>query len=292
MPSGSPTPSSSSSRSSATPPPAISPKKTSRDKGKSKATTSADHGKNEGVDLNWDYQPPAGAVLLNDKDEDAGEFDWDAVNNDDDIELWLIRVPEGIKPKHLANLEVDVPSSSKSSCIGTLQRKHAAFDFWSVGDDDSQPTGGEEIKSLSCLLPRKSKKGKLYPAPKPIAHRIVVAAQAIIPTPPTDAGATQYTNPPRHSYSKEVLKHKFMPTGSMVDVTSSHTEDVVMAEVEAISTSDQSSPKKRREQLATVEPEPDVEKNAKKSKGKKRKGDVADTSEMPAKKSKKSKSSS
>ncbi|KAJ3506952.1 hypothetical protein NLJ89_g6571 [Agrocybe chaxingu] len=294
MPSGSPTSSSSSPRSSETPPPTISPKqRTSKDKGKTKATAPGDHGKNEGVDLNWDYKPPAGAVLLNDKDEDAGEFDWDAVNDDDDVELWLIRVPEGIKPKHLVNLEVDVPSSSKSSCIGTLQRKHAAFDLWSVGDDDSQPIGGEEIKSLECLLPRKSKKGKLFPAPKPITHHIVIAAKAVTPTPPIDAGAMQYKNPSRHSYPNEVLKHKFMPTGSMVDVMNSHTEDVVMADIETTSTPEQPSPKKIHNKfLASVEPEHEVEKYTKKSKGKKRKGDVADTLETPAKKSKKSKSAS
>lgn len=54
-------------------------------------------------------------------------------------------------------------ASSQTACIGTLNRKHSSFDIWSIGDGDEQPVGGEEIKSLSCLLPRKGKKGEFYP---------------------------------------------------------------------------------------------------------------------------------
>jgi hypothetical protein len=94
----SPSPSASgSSRSSATSEPTISVKKTSKkskDKGKQKSSTG--EGKNEGVDQNWAYKPPAGAVLI-EEDVDAGEFDWDKVNGDD-VELWLIRVPESVSP--------------------------------------------------------------------------------------------------------------------------------------------------------------------------------------------------
>jgi len=39
------------------------------------------------------------------------------------------------------------------------------FDLWALDEEeDSQnPVGGGEIKAISCLLPRKKKKGKLYP---------------------------------------------------------------------------------------------------------------------------------
>jgi hypothetical protein len=64
-------------------------------KGKKKAS-SAEQAKSEGVGPNWKYAPPSGAVLVNCKDEDAKEFDWDAINNDDDVELWLIRIPDSV----------------------------------------------------------------------------------------------------------------------------------------------------------------------------------------------------
>jgi hypothetical protein len=42
------------------------------------------------------YQPPPGSVLF-DNDVDFGEFDWDSVENDEDIELWLVRVPDSVR---------------------------------------------------------------------------------------------------------------------------------------------------------------------------------------------------
>lgn len=171
----------STSGSSRSPTPQILPKKKksgAKDKGKQKAALVP--ARSEGVDPHWTYAPPSGSVLVDNTETDAGGFDWDAVNDNDDVELWLIRIPDAVcgtfkllrmveiefcqvKPKHLENLKIDLPTSSTSACIGTLERKQTSYDIWSVGDDDNQPIGGEEIKGISCLLPRKSKKGRLYP---------------------------------------------------------------------------------------------------------------------------------
>ncbi|KAG5351048.1 hypothetical protein C0989_008181 [Termitomyces sp. Mn162] len=208
--------SSSSSDREPTPPP-----KKLKDKGKKKsvAIPTDGKGKNEGPDPNWDYKPPPGVTLLQDVG-DAGEFDWDAVANDNDTELWLIRVPESIKPKYLENMTLEtLKSTKKSSRMATLKRTHATFDIWSVGEDDDANIGGEEVKALSCLLPRKTKNGKLYPAPKPIARHLVVSAQAVAPTPdPASTSPAQiqpYTRPPRENYPKDVLTHSFQPYGSL-----------------------------------------------------------------------------
>lgn len=301
----SPSPSGSgSSRSSATPEPTISVKKTSKkskDKGKQKSSTG--QGKNEGVDQNWAYKPPAGAVLI-EEDVDAGEFDWDKVNSDD-VDLWLIRVPESVKPKYLENLQVEVPSSSKSTRIGTVKRKHATFDIWSIGgDDDDLPIGGEEIKSISCLLPKKGKKGKLYPAPKPFARHLVIAAQAVVPSPiaPSESGPDpetgKYKSVPRQRYPTELLTHRFLPYGSVSGV-----DEFVVGPVEGkdvamdVDVKDVASPKKEKKVNDKKKDEAVEEKDTKKSpvvetkksKGKKRKGD-ADVTDTPAlKKSKKAK---
>lgn len=71
-----------------------------------------------------------------------------------------------VKPQYLENLQIQMPMSSRpsqSTCVGTVKRKLTTFDIWSVGNDNEQSVGGEEMKSLSCLLPRKKMKGKLYP---------------------------------------------------------------------------------------------------------------------------------
>ncbi|KJA21031.1 hypothetical protein HYPSUDRAFT_55692 [Hypholoma sublateritium FD-334 SS-4] len=270
----SPSPSSSSS-SSVTPPPTIpissNKKKGAKDKSK-KASASADAGKNEGADLNWAYVPPADTVRVGEEDVDADEFDWETLKNDNDLELCLIRVPESIKPKHLDKLEVTFSTSSQTACIGTLNRKYSSFDIWSIGDGDEQPVGGEEIKSLSCLLPRKGKKGEFYPEPKPIARHLVINAQPIRPT-HTSPAVRQ--NPPRFSYPQEVLKHRYVPYGSV---------DAAAAELDAmvVDSEPQSPPTVPESLVAEVDPEIKVKK------GKKRKGDV-DAAEAPPKKSKKSK---
>lgn len=82
----------------------------------------------------------------------------------------LICCFDQVKPKYLENAQLHIASSSKekSGRIGALHRKHTTYDIWSVGEDgldnedDELPIGGEEIKALTCLLPRKTKKGRLY----------------------------------------------------------------------------------------------------------------------------------
>jgi hypothetical protein len=93
---------SSASSSSHEPSPApVKPKKSSKEKSKKKAKKAAtvvltQHGKNEGENPNWAFQPPPGAVLA-DHEVDSGEFDWNAVKDDEDVELWLLRVPEDVR---------------------------------------------------------------------------------------------------------------------------------------------------------------------------------------------------
>jgi hypothetical protein len=64
-------------------------------KGSQSAVAATGHGKNEGNDPHWAYKPPPGAVLV-DHEVDVGEFEWDNVEDDDDVELWLIRIPDGV----------------------------------------------------------------------------------------------------------------------------------------------------------------------------------------------------
>ncbi|EIN07967.1 hypothetical protein PUNSTDRAFT_104136 [Punctularia strigosozonata HHB-11173 SS5] len=179
------------------------------------------HGKNEGTSSYWAYEPPKDAEVM-DHDVDCENLDWDAIRDDENLELWLVRVPERVKPSHLESLQLDDPSSSRTGIIGSLKRKSAAYEVWSLGQGtgDSLAIGGEELKSLSCLLPRKRKGGKLYPAPKPIARHVVITSRAPIPSPvelPQSTTAPNiYQNPPRPSYPEEVLKHQFKPYGSVV----------------------------------------------------------------------------
>jgi hypothetical protein len=69
-------------------------------KSKKKATSAAGLGRNEGVDPTWAYKPPPDFALLDTSSNElgnAGVFDWDAVADNPDLELWLIRVPEAVR---------------------------------------------------------------------------------------------------------------------------------------------------------------------------------------------------
>ncbi|KAL5490666.1 hypothetical protein ACEPAI_5500 [Sanghuangporus weigelae] len=197
-----------------------------------------------------DALAPPGYVRLTDV-LDAEEFDWDSLKEgNDDLELVVLRVPEGIKPKHLSHLSLSLPTSQATTAqkLGSLSRKSGVYDVWSIPhpsssssmpdyDEMSGPAvGGEELLSMNVLLPRKKKGGKLYLARKPITHHLVLSAQPSLPTlpatPPKDsigaqdinanANSDMYKSPARYQHPKHLLKHRFLPTGAgLRDPTSS-----------------------------------------------------------------------
>ena len=142
-------------------------------------------------------------------------------------------------------------------------------------------------------------------APKPFARHLVIAAQAVVPSPiaPSESGPDpetgKYKSVPRQRYPAELLKHRFMPYGSVGGVDESvvdpvNGEDLSMdVDVEEVS-----SPKKQKkvdDKKDEAVKEKDTKKSpvveTKKSKGKKRKGDTDVTGTPTPKKSKKAKTS-
>ncbi|GAW03142.1 glycoside hydrolase [Lentinula edodes] len=148
--------------------------------------------------------------------ETHDEWDWDTFKKDPELELWVIRVPNGVKPKHLENMTISLPesydvwnvcssSTSGNGDIGGVE----------VGrlDEEGTAGGGEEMRGLSCLLPRKKKHGELYIAPTPITRHLLISAQ--IPKPSSSEDYSMPTqNLPRFSYPQELLKHRFVAFGS------------------------------------------------------------------------------
>ena len=144
------------------------------------------------------YQPPNGAVLLKTY-IDTDDFDYDTLKDNDDLELWVIRVPEGVsapafslqfmlimlylqvKAKHFENVHVSLPTSLRSEMIGTVSRKTADYDIWSVRDEGADQTtrvGGDEVLGLNCLVPRKRKGSQLFSGKLPLEFEAYVRTQA------------------------------------------------------------------------------------------------------------------
>jgi hypothetical protein len=82
---------SSSASSSSSPPPEV-PKSRKKAKGKSLV----EHSDGERNIPLRAYEPPEDYMPI-DHDIDAGDFDLDTLNQDDDIELWLVRAPEEVR---------------------------------------------------------------------------------------------------------------------------------------------------------------------------------------------------
>ncbi|CDO71878.1 hypothetical protein BN946_scf184940.g25 [Trametes cinnabarina] len=216
------------------------------------------HGRNEGDNPHWDYKPSEGYKPMNLKVA-HGPFDWDSIKEDDNLELWVVRVPEGLKPKYLegAKLELSAPSSNTAR-IGSIERKSMTYDVWNLGEDEADTIGGEELRGVSALLPRSKNGGKLYQAPKPISRRLVISARPTLPTPQTTPEASpvvSHQNPPRPKYPKELLTHRFIPLGSLAPVEDDAAMDVDVSavsptkskkETAKAAVGDGESPKKKR----------------------------------------------
>lgn len=240
---------------------------------KSAAFISEEADRNEGTDPELALKPPPGAALV-DHSGDFGDFDWDTVNDDENLELWLVRVPDGLKTKYLHDLKLDIPSSSKTMRVGHIDRRTTTFDVWALGEDQGEAVGGEELKGFTCLLPRRRKGGKLYQAPKPVARQLVISARPSLPTPDpsgeSSGSSPVYKNLPRPRVSPELLKHRFMPLGS--EVPGRDTTDVMeVDEVEQVTTDKATGQDSAAKSMSPTAPNARDEEGTKK---KKRKVDV------------------
>lgn len=119
-------------RSSASPEPEASSKKAhkqhkekskKKDKSAQPAVVHTPHGKNEGTNTDWAYAPPEGSVAVDGEiDED---FDWESLKDNEDLELWIVRVPEGVRASRRTCFarcltpfpgQAEAPAKSEAGC--------------------------------------------------------------------------------------------------------------------------------------------------------------------------------
>jgi len=190
--------------------------------------------RNEGENTDWAYKPPDGMVALDMSKVDE-DFDWDAFEGDENKELWIIRIPEGFKAKQLNDLEIPVPTGASGSRLTTIEQKRSKYEVWSAGPkkyvvqgEPGVPAVGEEVGSLTCLLPRTKKKGRLYVAPRPILQHIVITQAAATPN---IHDAVAAPSPTRESVPNELLKHRFLPCGALsAETNASDSMDMDVAD--------------------------------------------------------------
>jgi len=162
--------------------------------------------------LTW--KPERGMAPVEDILE-SDVFDWDNIKNNDNLELWAVRVPGNLNPKYLDGVSIQLPSASRTGKLGSHTRKGVTYNIELINqqdDNEDSVVGGEEMRSFTCLLPRKQGNQQLYQTPKPIARHIMVSQSLDLPVAPSPS-TLEPTR--RHIQQTERLRHSFAPTGSL-----------------------------------------------------------------------------
>ena len=96
-------------------------------------------------------------------------------------------------------------------------------------------------------------------APKPVARHLVLTSQPALPTPPSSdleiPLAGPYKGPERYKHPKHLLKHRFIPCGTVIDPADSPNVDMEIdvpakqptpAQAAQVKTAKEGSPEKKR----------------------------------------------
>ncbi|GAA5901489.1 hypothetical protein JCM8208_001816 [Rhodotorula glutinis] len=154
------------------------------------------------------YTPPSGFKPLK-ATVDKGALDWDDLRDDHELELWAVRIPVGLKTKHLDGLTLTLPPrelGTPSQPVGHLSAKKAQYDAFltvppassstkrkrgEAAPEEAEGAGATagELAAAVPLVPRKSHGNKLFQAPRPIARTLTLqrALPAGVLTNPTTA---------------------------------------------------------------------------------------------------------
>ncbi|GAA5875402.1 hypothetical protein JCM16303_000612 [Sporobolomyces ruberrimus] len=135
------------------------------------------------------YSPPEGFKAF----KDAGaksDIDWDTLHADSELQLWAVRVPAGLKSKHLDKMVIQLPPSSIQTPlqpVATFTASKSEYNAYlstpspsSTGgkgkhsEEDGEATEVNELDNMLPLLPKKSAGNKLFQAPRPISKTLSI----------------------------------------------------------------------------------------------------------------------
>ncbi|GAA5977987.1 hypothetical protein JCM10908_004187 [Rhodotorula pacifica] len=144
------------------------------------------------------YTPPEGFKQVKASTVASG-IDWDEIKDDGDLELWTVRVPAGVKAKHLDGITLTLPEGDLADPVqpvGTFTSKKAEYNVYLASaqsssdaaangkrrrdDADEEEAAGSgqgpagELQTLVPLLPRKSQGNKLFQAPRPVTRTLTI----------------------------------------------------------------------------------------------------------------------
>ncbi|KAM3589610.1 hypothetical protein VKS41_000468 [Umbelopsis sp. WA50703] len=181
--------------------------------GKTREVVSSDDSDME--EASSSFRPPDVFKLAN--SHHASSFDHDELN-DDDKEIWLIRLPHNISPSELTGMKFKLPAErSPGKSLGKLTAHSSSYSLYRVPEqleetDENILCGGQEMSGFRCLVPYMKRKGKLGFAPKPIKHQLILDEKVEIPD-PTEIGEQIKNTPWPIREQPEGMKMRFKPYG-------------------------------------------------------------------------------
>ncbi|KAI9301279.1 DNA-directed RNA polymerase I, subunit RPA34.5 [Cunninghamella echinulata] len=135
--------------------------------------------------LNMEAAIPEEFTQFDPRKQQATVYDIENIENDDDKEIWLIRVPQQVEKKSLDSLSFKYPKTAGKPLSKLLINEKDTFTLYKVpeGKDLEADVGisGQEMLGFNCLLPSKNKQGKLVFAPKKISNYLILDEEVAIP---------------------------------------------------------------------------------------------------------------
>ncbi|KAI9269201.1 DNA-directed RNA polymerase I, subunit RPA34.5 [Phascolomyces articulosus] len=182
-------------------------------------------------------------------------FNTEKIHDNNDNELWLIRVPDNVSLDKLKGLEIKLPSSKKQSRkpLAKLNDKNNEYALYRVPqandekgdeqDDEDVGVSGQEMAGFTCLLPED---GYLAYAPKEFSQYLILDEQVNVPD-SLEIAKEISSRPPAKRDQPENLQMRFKPYGfDTVGVSSSQPTVSVTTTTTTASSSKSGGDKKRK----------------------------------------------
>ncbi|KAI8328150.1 DNA-directed RNA polymerase I, subunit RPA34.5 [Chlamydoabsidia padenii] len=128
---------------------------------------------------------PEGFTKFDPKNQQSTVFDYEAIEQDDDKELWLIRVPEEISEQNLTSMQIKMSKTAGKPLSRLQLDEKDMYSLYRVPQDKSLDSdvaiSGQEMLGLSCMVPSRNQKGKLVFAPKEISNYFILDEEVTVP---------------------------------------------------------------------------------------------------------------
>ncbi|KAG2191409.1 hypothetical protein INT46_000229 [Mucor plumbeus] len=209
-------------------------------------------------------------------------FDKEIID-DDDKELWLIRIPDNLSEEDLASIKIKAPTTKATKKpLAKLEKDNDKYALYKVPtannlksesddedlDDENVDLGisGHEMVSFDCLVPSREDNGKLAFAPKKFDQFMIL--NQIVDIPDSIALAQSILDKPVYKRDQpEGLQMRFKPYGYYSDQVTNG--DVEMKDTKNVNV-DQSEQVAKKRKRVENEDEDDEEEDKKKVKKEKK----------------------